>query len=258
MAVEVDRKQPAVRVEHLTVGYGTVPALLDCSVTIEAGQLVGILGPNGAGKSTFVKALLGILQPDVGRVQIFGEPPSTHPGRIAYVPQRSQVDWDYPITVEQVVLMGRYGLVPWWGSMRASDRAAALEALELVGMADYRRRQVGMLSGGQQQRVFLARALAQGASILLLDEPLAGVDVRTEESIVGILRSARDAGRTLLVVHHDLSTAANYFDRLILLKRRVVAFGPPSTVLQRDLLDEVYEGRVAAFARSMAGGGAKA
>ncbi|TVR43702.1 MAG: metal ABC transporter ATP-binding protein [Planctomycetota bacterium] len=247
---------PAViRVEHVTVGYGTLPVLLDCSVTIAAGQMVGILGPNGAGKTTLIKVLLGILDPDVGRVRIAGQRPGEGAGRIAYVPQRSQVDWDFPITVEEVVRMGRYGRHPFWRSLKASDHQAAAEALELVGMSDYAGRQVGMLSGGQQQRVFLARALAQGAEILLLDEPLAGVDVRTEESIIAILRRVRDSGRTLLVVHHDLSTAAAYFDRLLLLKRRVVAYGPPATVLQRDLLDEVYEGRVTALFDSLGSAG---
>ncbi|TVR09941.1 MAG: metal ABC transporter ATP-binding protein [Planctomycetota bacterium] len=250
-SVSVDANPAAVRVEHVTIGYGTVPVLLDCSVTIGAGQMVGIIGPNGAGKTTLIKVLLGILEPDLGRVLIAGHAPGKHVGHIAYVPQRSQVDWDFPITVGEVVRMGRYGRHPFWRQLHASDEQAAAEALQLVDMSDYTHRQVGMLSGGQQQRVFLARALAQGAEILLLDEPLAGVDVRTEESIIGILRRVRDSGRTLLVVHHDLSTAAAYFDRLLLLKQRVIAYGPPATVLQRDLLEEVYGGRVAALIASL-------
>jgi manganese/iron transport system ATP-binding protein/manganese/zinc/iron transport system ATP- binding protein len=162
------------------------------------------------------------------------------------------VDWDFPITVREVALMGRYQRIPWHRSPRQEDREAALEALALVRMSDFADRQIGQLSGGQQQRVFLARALAQGADILLLDEPFAGVDAATERAILEVLERARAAGKTLVVVHHDLTTAAEYFDKLILLKQRLYAYGPPRAVLQEDLLSQVYEGRLRIFSDLMA------
>ncbi|MDA3961187.1 MAG: metal ABC transporter ATP-binding protein [Planctomycetota bacterium] len=243
----------ALDLHHVTVSYGPRPALLDVSVSIEPGQLIGIIGPNGAGKSTLVKAILGFVEPDFGTVQVFGEQLSRAPRRIAYVPQRGAVDWDFPVRVIDVAAMGCYGRVPWWRRLGPSEHREAEEALNAVGMLPYRDRQIGELSGGQQQRVFLARALAQGSEILLLDEPLAGVDAATERTIMRVLRNARDQGRTLLVVHHDLATAAEYFDRLLLLKQRVLAFGPPATVLQEDLLNEVYEGRLRSFTHAITG-----
>ncbi len=242
----------ALQIKHLTVSYGPRPALLDVSLSIEQGLLIGILGPNGAGKSTLVKSILGFVQPDFGQVLVHGEPAGSVPQRIAYVPQRGAVDWDFPVSVAEVALMGRYGHVPWYRRPGPEDLRAADEALDAVGMLPFRERQIGELSGGQQQRVFLARALAQGAEILLLDEPLAGVDAATERTIMEVLRRARDQGRTLLVVHHDLTTAGEYFDRLVLLKQRVIAYGPPTTVLTEHLLGEVYEGRLRSLARVFA------
>lgn len=238
----------AIEVEHLTVSYGSVPALLDVSLVIPAGQLVGVIGPNGSGKSTFIKALLGFIRPDVGSVKIFGESAEAAKGRVAYVPQRGSVDWDFPITVRDVALMGRYGHIPWWRDPSPRDYEIADQALEMVRMSNFRDRQIGQLSGGQQQRVFMARAMAQGAEILLLDEPFAGVDAATERAILDVLDRTKKAGKTLVVVHHDLATAAEYFDSLILLKQRLYAHGPPRAVLQPDLLSEVYEGRLKAFA----------
>ncbi|QDU92734.1 metal ABC transporter ATP-binding protein [Lignipirellula cremea] len=238
----------AIEVRHLTVSYGPTPALLDISCTIPAGQLVGVIGPNGSGKSTLIKSILGFIRPDYGEVLLFGEPAENAAGRVAYVPQRGSVDWDFPITVREVALMGRYGYRRWWNNMTAEDYAVADQALEQVRMSDFRERQIGQLSGGQQQRVFMARALAQGADILLLDEPFAGVDAATEHAILDVLQRTKDAGRTLVVVHHDLTTAAEYFDSLLLLKQRLFAFGPPEAVLHRELLSEVYEGSLRAFA----------
>lgn len=238
---------PAIEVEHLTVSYGPTPALLDVSLTVPEGQLVGVIGPNGSGKSTLIKTVLGFLRPDVGTVRLFGEPAEKAKGRVAYVPQRGAVDWDFPITVAEVALMGRYGHVPWWRDLSREDRRLADEALEMVRMDDLRDRQIGQLSGGQQQRVFMARAMAQGADILLLDEPFAGVDAATERAIHDVLRRSKEAGRTLLVVHHDLATAAEYFDSLILLKQRLFAYGPPAAVLNEELLSEVYEGKLRIF-----------
>ncbi len=245
---DVQAAPVAIEVRNLTVSYGPTPALLDVSVDIPAGQLVRVIGPNGSGKSTLIKAILGFVQPDLGSVKLFGVPADKAMGRVAYVPQRGSVDWDFPITVREVALMGRYGKRPWWRDLTAEDRRAADEALAMVRMTELCDRQIGQLSGGQQQRVFMARAMAQGADILLLDEPFAGVDAATERAILDVLQQTREAGRTLVVVHHDLGTAAEYFDSLMLLKQRLFAFGPPQSVLHPELLSEVYEGRIRAFA----------
>jgi manganese/iron transport system ATP-binding protein/manganese/zinc/iron transport system ATP- binding protein len=240
-------EKTVIDVRHLTVSYGTKPALLDVTLSIEAGQLVGIIGPNGAGKSTFMKAILGFVRRDVGDVRIEGIDAEQAIGRVAYVPQRGAVDWDFPITVGEVAMMGRYGSIPWYRSPGNDDAKAVDEALEMVRMSEYSGRQIGQLSGGQQQRVFMARALAQDSDILLLDEPFAGVDAATERAILGVLERAKSMGKTLVVVHHDLTTAAEYFDRIVLINQRLFAYGPPEVVLREDLLSEVYEGRLRVF-----------
>ncbi len=236
-----------IKVEHLTVSYHAKPALLDVTIDIDSDQLIGVIGPNGAGKSTFIKAILGFIKPDIGTVLINGKSAQKAKGEVAYVPQRGAVDWDFPITVQEVALMGRYQQIPWYTSPKRKDRQAALEALEMVRMEDFVDRQIGELSGGQQQRVFMARALAQGSDILLLDEPFAGVDAATERAILEVLERAKQSGKTLVVVHHDLSTAAEYFDKLILIKQRLYAYGTPRMVLREDLLSKVYEGRLRIF-----------
>ncbi|MCZ7644799.1 MAG: metal ABC transporter ATP-binding protein [Planctomycetota bacterium] len=238
---------PALEVEHLTVSYGPKPALLDVTLSVRHGQLVGIIGPNGAGKSTFIKAVLGFVPSDFGSVRVLGTPAREAKGKVAYVPQRGSVDWDFPISVREVVMMGRYGRIPFWRDPGPEDREAVSYALETVRMSEFADRQIGQLSGGQQQRVFMARALAQAGQILLLDEPFAGVDAATERALLDVLRRAKQDGRTLLVVHHDLVSAGEYFDELILLKQRLVAYGPPEHVLREDLLTEVYEGKLKAF-----------
>ncbi len=239
----------AIEVKNLTVSYGPVPALLDINLEIPAGKLVGVIGPNGSGKSTLIKTILGFVTPDFGTVKIFGEAAEKSRGRVAYVPQRGAVDWNFPVTVREVALMGRYGKVPFWRDLSAEDFQVADQALEMVRMADFRDRQIGQLSGGQQQRVFMARAMAQGGEILLLDEPFAGVDAATERAILDVLEQTREAGRTLVVVHHDLATAAEYFDSLVLLKQRCFAHGPPESVLHPELLSEVYEGSLRIFSQ---------
>ena len=246
----MSQELPAIEVKNLTVSYGPVPALLDVSLAINPGQLVGIIGPNGSGKSTLLKSLLGFVKPDFGEVLLFGEDAEKAKGR---VPQRGSVDWDFPITVREVALMGRYGKQRWWKELSAEDRDLADHALEQVRMADLRNRQIGQLSGGQQQRVFMARAIAQGGDILLLDEPFAGVDAATEKAILDVLESTRETGRTLVVVHHDLATASEYFDSLVLLKQRLFAFGTPRQVLHPELLSEVYEGTLRIFANLQRG-----
>lgn len=242
-----NRSVPAIEVENITVSFGPKPALLDVSLTIEQGLLVGVIGPNGAGKSTFIKAVLGFVKPDFGTVKILGVSSDQAKGLVAYVPQRGAVDWDYPVTVREVAMMGRYGHVAWWKDPGPKDREIVDEALDMVRMSEFRNRQIGQLSGGQQQRVFMARALAQGADILLLDEPFAGVDAATERAILDVLERAKATGRTLVVVHHDLATAAEYFDRLVLIKQRLYAYGVPEAVLNPDLLSEVYEGKLKVF-----------
>jgi manganese/iron transport system ATP-binding protein/manganese/zinc/iron transport system ATP- binding protein len=240
---------PVIETRNLTVSYGPKPALLDVSLSVEKGLLVGIIGPNGAGKSTLIKAILGFVKPDLGEVLIEGVDAQRAKGRVAYVPQRGAVDWDFPITVGEVALMGRYRKIPWYRNPGEADNEAVHTALEMVRMTEFKGRQIGQLSGGQQQRVFMARALTQGADILLLDEPFAGVDAATERAILDVLERAKQAGRTLVVVHHDLTTAAEYFDRLILIKQRLYAYGSPGAVLREDLLSEVYEGKLRVFSQ---------
>lgn len=240
--------ESAIEVRNLTVSYGPIPALLDVSVNIPSGKLVGVIGPNGSGKSTFIKSILGFVKPDVGEVKLFGQDAALAKGRVAYVPQRGAVDWDFPITVREVAAMGRYGKRRWWQDLKRADYKAADEALEKVRMGEFARRQIGQLSGGQQQRVFMARALTQNAEVLLLDEPFAGVDAATERAILDVLQETKAQGKTVVVVHHDLGTAAEFFDLLLLLKQRMFAFGPPKQVLDPTLLCDVYEGNLRVFA----------
>jgi manganese/iron transport system ATP-binding protein/manganese/zinc/iron transport system ATP- binding protein len=246
MTTEHESK-PIIDVQNLTVSYGPKPALLDVSLQINPGLLVGVIGPNGAGKSTLIKAILGFIKRDIGSVRINGVSAEKAKGRVAYVPQRGTVDWDFPITVREVALMGRYHQIPWYRDARDQDHRIVDQALDMVRMQAFRHQQIGQLSGGQQQRVFMARALAQGADILLLDEPFAGVDAATERAILDVLEQAKSAGKTLVVVHHDLATAGEYFDQLVLIKQRLYAYGPPRVVLREDLLSEVYEGRLRVF-----------
>ena len=238
----------AVDIQNLTVSYGPVPALLDISVQSPAGLLVGIIGPNGSGKSTLIKSILGFVRADVGTVKLFDQEVSQVKGRVAYVPQRGSVDWDFPVTVREVAVMGRYGKRRWWQDLTRDDFRRADEALEKVRMSEFANRQIGQLSGGQQQRVFMARALTQDADILLLDEPFAGVDAATESAILDVLQETKSSGKTVVVVHHDLATAAEYFDCLLLLKQRLFGFGEPSAILDPKLLADVYEGNMKVFA----------
>jgi len=246
----VKRADTAISVQHLTVSYGNKPVLIDVSLDVPTGSVVGILGPNGAGKSTLIKGVMGFVPKDFGEVRIFDEPVEDARGHVAYVPQRGQIDWNFPVSVWDVVLMGRYMYVPWYRSIRQVDRENALAALENVRMAEFRNRQIGQLSGGQQQRVFMARALAQESPILLLDEPFAGVDAATERAIAGLLAQSKQQGKTVLVVHHVLETAAEFFDRVVIINRRLYAYGTPKEVLQEDLLAEVYGGKLRQFSWS--------
>ncbi|MEK7299444.1 MAG: metal ABC transporter ATP-binding protein [Candidatus Margulisiibacteriota bacterium] len=235
----------AISVKDLTLAYQEKPVLWDIDVDVPAGLLLAVVGPNGAGKTTFIKAVLGLLTPAAGKVEIFGQPLNAQRRLVAYVPQRGSVDWDFPTTVLDVVLMGRYGRLGWFSRPSKGDKDAALHALEMVGMSDFADRHISQLSGGQQQRVFLARALVQEATIYLMDEPFVGVDAATEKAIVQILKTLRENGKTVVVVHHDLTTLKDYFDWVLLLNVRKVAVGPVDEVLTADNLKAAYGGRSA-------------
>lgn len=236
---------PALETHDLSVSYHGKPVLHGVDIEVPCGSLTGIMGPNGAGKSTLLKVIMGVMPADNGWVKILGKPLREVTGRVGYVPQREAVDWDFPVTVADVALMGTYGkLRGWFGRPGKAGRLRALEALEQTGIRDLAGRQIGELSGGQQQRTFLARALAQDADVYLMDEPFAGVDAATERAIVRLLGEMRDAGKTVLVVHHDLRTAARYFDRLLLLNGRVVAHGPTAQVFREEILEQTYGGRL--------------
>lgn len=233
-----------LEIHDLTVSYDRRPVLWGIDLGVPAGKLVGIIGPNGAGKSTLIKACMGLLPATGGWVKIFGQPVHRALRRVGYVPQRESVDWDFPVSVMDVVLMGRYGRIGWFRRPSRADREVARASLEKVGMLPYANRQIANLSGGQQQRVFLARALAQESDLYFMDEPFAGVDAATEAAIVTLLHELRDRGKTILVVHHDLPTARNYFDLLLLLNMRLVAFGPTDEVFTYELLQRTYGGRL--------------
>jgi ABC-type Mn2+/Zn2+ transport system ATPase subunit len=232
----------ALRVEHLSVSYAGQYAVEDACLSIEAGQLVGIIGPNGAGKSSLLKAILELIPSDHGRVEICGRPLQQSRRTVAYVPQRSEIDWQFPINVLDTVVLGTYPTLGWFNKPGRHERQTALECLRRVGMQDFALRQIGELSGGQQQRVFLARALAQHADLYLLDEPFVGIDALSERTIIGILKALRDAGKTVLVVHHDLSKAIEYFDRLILINKRIQRYGAAAEVCTPDALAKAYLG----------------
>jgi len=236
-----DLKCYSMDVEGLNVNYGQTPVLWDISFQIPKGLLVGIIGPNGAGKSTLLKSALGLVKPLSGKIDLLGEPISSCTRqKIAYVPQRGSVDWDFPITALEVVLMGRFGRLGLFRRPRKADREAALQALDLVGMSSFADRQIGQLSGGQQQRLFIARSFVQNADLLLLDEPFAGVDLATEKSIINLLRAKKEEGKTVFVVHHDLPTVEEYFDWVILLNTRLVVCGPVKQVFTRENLAQAF------------------
>jgi manganese/zinc/iron transport system ATP- binding protein len=235
---------PALEVHDLTVSYHRKPVLWNVDLAVPPGKLVGIIGPNGAGKSTLIKAVMGLLPLSSGWVQVFGRAVEQQRDKVGYVPQRESVDWTFPVTAMDVVLMGRYGSVPWYRRIGKKEKQLAREALDKVSMLPYADRQISNLSGGQQQRVFLARALVQESSVYLMDEPFAGVDAATEAAIMRLLQDLRAAGKTVLVVHHDLQTAREYFDILILLNMRLVAFGPTDQVFTPELLQKTYGGRL--------------
>jgi manganese/zinc/iron transport system ATP- binding protein len=235
---------PLLDIHDVTVAYHRRPVVWNVDLAIHEPQLAAIVGPNGAGKSTLIKAALGLVPMASGKVEVFGQPVARVRSRIGYVPQRESVDWDFPVHVLDVVLMGTYGQLGWIRRPGAAERSWARHCLEKVGLASYERQQIGQLSGGQQQRVFLARALAQRADLYFMDEPMAGVDAATERMIFQVLRELRDAGKTIIAVHHDLRTVPQYFDYVALLNVRLVAAGTRDAVFTTDNLRKTYGGRL--------------
>ena len=235
----------AIEVRDLTVAYRESPVLWDIDLDVPSGGLMAIVGPNGAGKTTLIQAILSLIKPAAGQIRIFGQPYRSVASSVGYVPQRGSVDWDFPTSVMDVVLMGLYGRLGWVRRPGRNERTEAMAALDQVGMAEYAHRQISQLSGGQQQRVFLARALVQDARIYLMDEPLQGVDATTERTIIKLLRTLQSLGKTVMVVHHDLQTVSSYFDEVLLLNVRRIASGPVSEVFTEANLRLTYGGRVA-------------
>ena len=235
----------AIEVRDLTVAYRESPVLWDIDLDVTSGALMAIVGPNGAGKTTLIQAILSLIKPAAGQIRIFGQPYRSVASSVGYVPQRGSVDWDFPTSVLDVVLMGLYGRLGWVRRPGRDQRAEAMAALDQVGMAELAHRQISQLSGGQQQRVFLARALVQDARIYLMDEPLQGVDATTERTIIELLRTLQSLGKTVMVVHHDLQTVSSYFDEVLLLNVRRIASGPVSEVFTEANLRLTYGGRVA-------------
>ena len=238
----VDKPAP-LYISDLNVSYRRKVVLWDLDMEIPEGQLTAIVGPNGAGKSTLIKSCLELVPKISGQVSFFGDRYDAIRHRVAYVPQRESVDWDFPVSARDVVAMGLYRKIGWCLPVRNKHKKLALEALEKVGLADYADRQISQLSGGQQQRVFLARALAQNADLYLMDEPFASVDASTECAIVEVMQELRNMGKTVVCVHHDLQTVKEYFDYVFLLNMRIVAHGLVSKVFTAENLRKTYGGR---------------
>jgi manganese/zinc/iron transport system ATP- binding protein len=242
-------KDPVVEIHDLTVSYNKKPVLWGIDLTLPKGVIAGIIGPNGAGKSTLIKTIMNLIPAGNGYIKLFGQDLENVRQKISYVPQRESVDWDFPASVMDIVLMGRYGKLGLFKRPRKADKDVALDCLAKVGMEGYVNRQISQLSGGQQQRVFLARALAQDADLYFMDEPFAGVDAATELAIIQILREMVTKGKTVVVVHHDLNSAEDYFDWILFLNMRLVASGPTKKVFNQELLQETYGGKLTVLAK---------
>ncbi|MFS1514072.1 metal ABC transporter ATP-binding protein [Chengkuizengella sp. SCS-71B] len=235
----------AIQVEDLYVSYHGNTALKDVTFSLEAGNLLGIIGPNGAGKSTLIKAILQLIPRDKGKVTFLDKTVKEIRKQVAYVPQRNDIDWDFPITVIETVLLGTYPKIGMFKRPKKNDKEWAYECLKEVGMEKFYKRQIGELSGGQQQRVFLARALAQKAELFFLDEPFVGVDLGSEETIINILKNLSDQGKTVTVVHHDLSKAESYFNKLLLINQELIGFGSVNEVFRPEIMEKAYKGQFA-------------
>ena len=237
------RNNTAVSINDLTVAYDDKPVLWDIDLDIKKGTLMAMVGPNGAGKSTLIKAMLNLIKPITGCISFFGSSYKKERSKIAYVPQRGSVDWDFPTTALDVVEMGRYGKIGWIKRVGKSDRKIAVDAIKKVGMEGFEKRQISQLSGGQQQRIFLARALVQDAEIYFMDEPFQGVDAKTEKSIINILKKLRDEGKTVIVVHHDLQTVEEYFDYITFINVAVISSGKVKEIFNRENIEKTYKNR---------------
>lgn len=234
----------SIEVHNLSVSYQNVPVLWDIDFSLPKGQIVGIIGPNGSGKSTLLKAIMGLIPLASGNVKVLNKNLSLVRDQLAYVPQRETVDWNFPASVEDVVLMGRYKKGNLFRRLTKIDKVIAQESIEKVKLEKYRDRQISQLSGGQQQRVFIARALAQGASIYIMDEPFVGVDMATEKTILDLLIQMKEEGKTIIIVHHDIQTVSNYFDYIVMLNSRLIAHGPTNEVLTEENLQATYGGQL--------------
>ena len=235
-----EEKTNPIEIRNLSVTYRTEPALWNIDLNFPEGKMIAIVGPNGAGKSTLIKAVMGLVPITAGKISVYNKPYSKQRSKVAYVPQRGSVDWDFPTDALDVVEMGLYGRLGWLRRPNSKTRRKARECLAKVGLEKYADRQIGQLSGGQQQRVFVARALAQDPKIYLMDEPLNGVDAITEETILSILENIRKEGKTIVMVHHDLQTVDKYFDWVVMLNRNLVARGPIKDVFTKENLDLAY------------------
>jgi manganese/zinc/iron transport system ATP- binding protein len=233
-----------LKTTNLTVSYHKRPAIKGINLEIESGSIVGVIGPNGAGKSTLFKGILGLMKPDTGETEIFGKTVKENLRRVTYIPQKEQFDWDFPINVFDLAMMGRYPHISYFGKPSANDKQIVIESLEKVGMRKYAGTQIRNLSGGQQQRVFIARALAQQSDLLMLDEPFVGVDAKTEEVILELMKELSAQGKTIMVVHHDLVRVRDYFDKLALINQTLVAYGDTEDVFTRELIHKTYGGKL--------------
>ena len=235
-----EKNAEIIKVRELIVSYEEDPVLCDVNLDIKQGVLLAVVGPNGAGKSTLIKAILGLIKRLSGKITFWGKKYENVRNKIAYVPQRGSVDWDFPTTVFDVVEMGRYGQIGWLKKVRKEDKVKTIDALEKVQMLEFKDRQISQLSGGQQQRVFLARALVQEAEIYFMDEPFQGVDTKTEKSIVNILKKLRNEGKTVITVHHDLQTVPEYFDHVLFINKGVVDYGSVEEVFTQENISKTY------------------
>ncbi len=238
-----------VEAHNLTVLYGRKPALWNVDFELPDKQVIGIMGPNGSGKSTLLKSIMGVVEPTSGFTKVYNQELDAVRDKVSYVPQRQDIDWDFPASVWEVVAMGRFQKRGLFKKLTSQDKDIVAECLEKVNMLGFAKRQISQLSGGQQQRVFLARALAQQGDLFLMDEPFAGVDIATEEMIIDLLKEMKDAGKTLIIVHHDLHTAQSYFDWLVLLNTRLVACGAISEVFTDQVLTDTYGGKLTTIAK---------
>lgn len=243
------KEKVSVEVHNLTASYGGGPVLWDIDFELPAGKIIGVIGPNGSGKTTLLKSIMGLMEPSSGFVKIFNKNLEEVRDRVAYVPQRESVDWDFPASVFDVVMMGRYRKNNILKRTNKADHEIVNQAIEKVGLTQLKNRQISQLSGGQQQRVFIARALAQKADLYLMDEPFVGVDAATENSILKILQEMREKGKTVIIIHHDLQTVSEYFDHLVLLNTRLIAKGTIQEVLTKENLSNAYGGQLTLLAK---------